>query len=125
MSNPKVLSLETSKTNMTLERLENGSAFTVSGAGGNINDWAIGLKKMLKDKNIGHVDIFYTWTGKFMNETYKLSGKVAYPDNFVFIAFPIEGMDIGKLAIFKMEFGARWLDDIVDNNTRHMEEETC
>lgn len=102
----------------TLYELEKGSAFTIEGAGGDINDWTTGLNKMLKEKGIGEVKTFYTFSGKHMNEQYELEGSNKYPDNFTFLSFKLDGLDVGKLAIFKLEFGARWLDDIIDNNAR-------
>ena len=99
-----------------LRELENASAFTIEGAGGNLHEWCIGLNEMLAKENIGQVKTFYTFTGKLMNDTYKLTRSNAYPDNFTFLSFMLDGLDVGKLAMFKMKFGARWLCDIVDNN---------
>ena len=99
-----------------LRELENDSAFTIEGAGGDLNEWCIGLNEMLAKENIGQVKTFYTFSGQLMNETYGLTGSNAYPDNFVFLCFMLDGLNVGKLAMFKMKFGARWLDDIVDNN---------
>ena len=99
-----------------LKSLENASAFTVEGAGGNLDDWMRGLNKLLAENEIGQVDTFYTFSGKLMNNMYGLTGKNRYPDNFTFLCFKLDGLDVGKLAIFKLSFGARWLDDIVDNN---------
>jgi hypothetical protein len=75
-----------------------------------------GLNKLLAENEIGQVDTFYTFSGKLMNDMYGLTGKNRYPDNFTFLCFKLDGLDVGKLAIFKLSFGARWLDDIVDNN---------
>lgn len=109
-----------------LKTLENNSAFTIEGAGGDLNDWMKGINELLAEKNIGQVDTFYTFSGKLMNDTYNLTGSNRYPDDFTFLCFKLDGLDIGKLAMFKLQFGARWLDDIVDNNNareqRMMEE---
>lgn len=99
-----------------LKSLVDSSAFTVEGAGGNLDDWMQGLNKLLAENEIGQVDTFYTFSGKLMNDMYGLTGKNRYPDNFTFLCFKLDGLDVGKLAIFKLSFGARWLDDIVDNN---------
>ena len=103
-------------TKSELSNLKNGSAFTIEGAGGNLHEWCVGLNEILAKENIGQVKTFYTFTGKFMNETYNLTGSNAYPDDFTFLCFTLDGLDVGKLAMFKMRFNARWLDDIVDNN---------
>lgn len=57
-----------------------------------------------------------------MNEEYDLEGNNAYPDDLNFLAFSLEGLDIGKLAIFKLQAQDRWFDDIVDNNRSRQEE---
>ena len=103
--------------------LTDNSAFTIEGAGGNLLEWCVGLNEMLGNENIGQVKTFYTFKGKLMNETYGLTGDNAYKDDLTFLCFMLDGLDIGKLAMFKMRFGARWLDDIVDNNQAR--EETC
>lgn len=99
-----------------LRELENASAFTIEGAGGDLNEWCIGLNEALDKNKIGQVTTFYTFSGELMNKVYGLTGSNAYPDNFTFLCFMLDGLDIGKLAMFKLRFGARWLDDIVDNN---------
>ena len=101
-----------------LRELENASAFTIEGAGGDLNEWCVGLNEMLAKENIGQVKEFYTFSGQLMNETYGLTGSNAYQNDLIFLCFMLDDLDIGKLAMFKMKFGARWLDDIVDNNAR-------
>ena len=34
------------------------------------------------------------------------------------MAFPLDGLDVNKLAMFKLQMRDRWFDDIVDNNAR-------
>ena len=51
----------------------------------------------------------YVTTGKVMNEICHLSGSNAYPNNLtIFSIYPFKGL--------AMMVGARWMDDIVDNN---------
>lgn len=110
-----------------LRELENTSAFTIEGAGGNLHKWCVGLNEMLEQRGIGQVKEFYNFSGQLMNETYGLTSSNRYPDDLTFLSFPLDNLNIGKLAMFKLEFGARWLDDIVDNNaTREQKEmEEC
>ena len=62
---------------------------------------------------------FYTWKGELMNQIYQLIGANAYPEDLTFVSIPLNMFkNIGKLAILKLQLGARWLDDIVDNNAR-------
>ena len=108
--------LKETTTKSELLSLTDNSAFTIEGAGGDLNEWCIGLNEMLAKENIGQVKTFYTFTGKLMNSVYNLTGSNAYQNDLTFLCFMLDGLDIGKLAMFKMKFGARWLDDIVDNN---------
>lgn len=107
-----------------LRELENASAFTIEGAGGNLHKWCVGLNEMLEQRGIGQVKEFYNFSGQLMNETYGLTGSNRYPDDLTFLSFPLDNLNIGKLAMFKLEFGARWLDDIVDNNATREQKET-
>lgn len=107
-----------------LRELENASAFTIEGAGGDLNEWCAGLNEMLEQRGMGQVKEFYTFSGQLMNETYGLTGSNRYSDDLTFLSFPLDNLDIGKLAMFKMKFGARWLDDIVDNNAAREQKET-
>lgn len=36
------------------------------------------------------------------------------------LMFPLDGLNVGKLAMFKIRFGVRWFDDIVDNMERRV-----
>lgn len=100
------------------EKLYDGSWFTIEGAGGDLNEWKTGLQNMFNDRNIGTVQEWITFKGKEMNEFGHLTGDNAYPDDLTFLSCSLDGLNVGSLAMFKLEFGARWFDDIVDNNAR-------
>ena len=99
-----------------------GSWYTITGAGDDLEDWVGGYDMLLSEAGIGKPAGYVTFNGADMNKEYGLSGSVAYPDDLTFIAFPLDDLDVGKLAMFKLKMGDRWFDDIVDNNRRHMEE---
>lgn len=106
-------------TEQDIEELRNKSAFTFIGAGGNLNDWMIGINDILKQHLINQVSRFYTWNGKLMNDMYGLTQNNAYQDDITFLAFDITEIpmdQIGKLSMLKLVMHARWLDDIVDND---------
>lgn len=61
---------------------------------------------------------------KRMNELYSLHGTNRYPDDLPFLSFDNSVFDgNGNLNVFKMMSGARWLDDIVQNNRLNEEEQ--
>lgn len=56
--------------------------------------------------------IGYFYSGEAMNRRFKLTGSNAYPDDLTFVSIPNYYNPIVKLKV-----GARWFDDIVDNNS--------
>ncbi len=59
----------------------------------------------------------YITKGSFMNEKYGFTQDNAYPDDLNIISIKLEDIkDIFKVAIPRFSIGARWFNDIVDNN---------
>lgn len=111
-------------TKEILVELEKTSACVFEGAGGDLNVWMLGVNDDLQKLGIRNVETFYTWNGKLMNEMYGLTGTNAYQDDITFFGFGIldfNEKEIGHLALWKLQIGARWMDDIVDNNKRRQE----
>lgn len=98
------------------EEMYQNSFYTIVGAGGDINDWKRQIQSMLNLNNIGHVRKWIAFTGDEMNKHYHLTDDNAYPDDLHFLAFSPEGLNIGKLAAFRMQMRDRWFDDIVAND---------
>lgn len=85
-----------------LKKLYDNSAMTWEGL--NPDDFEIALKTCGKDGANG-----YIIKGKTMNELCSLTGLNAYPDDLnIFAIYPYQGL--------AMMYGARWMDDIIDNN---------
>ncbi|MCL2390083.1 MAG: hypothetical protein FWD54_05840 [Endomicrobia bacterium] len=113
-------------TKITKERfkeLYDASAFTVEGADGSLDDWFIMLNQQMKKMGIGEVSEMFTFTGKDMNEHYKLTGNNAYQDDLIFLSFKLDNLNKFKLTSLKRMrlqngdwLNGRWFDDIVDNN---------
>ena len=102
--------------NEMLRAAYEGSYYTIVGAGGDQKEWQDGYNKMLREQGIGEVTKWIAFTGKAMNEEFSLTGDNKYPDDLHFLAFPLDGLDVGKLAMFKIRMRDRWFDDIVSNN---------
>lgn len=100
------------------DTMEKGSWYTITGCGGELSDWKNGYQEMLDKEGIGTIGEWVEFIGRDMNRYYGLTGDNAYPDDLHFLAFPLDGLDISKLAIFKLRMQDRWFDDIVDNNAR-------
>jgi len=95
-----------------------GSYYTITGVGGNLDEWKTGYNELLTKEGIGSVNSWITFKGADMNAFGRLTDDNAYPDDLTFLAFPLDNLDIGKLAMFKLKMEDRWFDDIVDNNAR-------
>ena len=75
------------------------------------------FKKNLGEDNLNLPLTLYHWLGSKMNEKYGLTENNAYPEDLNFISIDLDNFkDMEKLATIKIKIGARWLDDIVDNN---------
>jgi len=103
-------------TNDELQNLARTSAYTIQGCVGDLNDWITGYNDLLAKEEIGTPKQWYLFTGKQMNETFNLTGKRRYKTKLTFLAFSLDGLDVGKLAMFRLCMLDRWFDDIVDNN---------
>lgn len=104
------------------ERMYALSWYTITGCGGDLNEWKEGYEKELLEQGIGAITEWAHFTGKQMNEHYGLTGSNRYPDNLNFLAFSLSGLNVGTLAMFKLNHGDRWFDDVVDNNERREHE---
>lgn len=106
-----------------LEKAYNGSYYTIIGAGGDLNEWKDGYQELLDKEDIGKISEWVLFKGKDVNDYYKLEGDNRFRDSLNFLAFPLDGLNISKLAIFKIKMRDRWFDDIIDNSRPNMETE--
>ena len=94
------------------------SWYTITGVGGDLQEWKDGYTRLLKLQGIGTPREFHTFTGRDYNEAFRTTGTNRYPDDILFLTFPLDGLDVAKLSMFKLQMQDRWFDDIVDNNLR-------
>jgi hypothetical protein len=109
------------KTLTIIEELNNlGSALTLEGlAEDSIPDFMNWVKEHTPMKR----EIAYIIKGKTMNDVYMLTGNNKYPDDCTIVSIKLEDMeDFNAVVIPRFEIGARWFDDIVDNNVRRESE---
>jgi len=101
-----------------LEELYNDNSFTFEGLAIESLDQLIDYLKDHFKNDIEEV-IIYDTLGKVMNEHYNLIGGNRYPDDLNIVSLKLDNFDdLGKLAMLKIRIGARWFNDIVDNNAR-------
>lgn len=105
---------------MTLEQVDFKAAkkndyYTIVGAGGDLQEWVDGYKEMLAEQEIGEPKAFFTCKGSDVNAYYRLSKKNRLKDDLTLLFFPLDGLDISRLAIFKIKMGDHWFSDVVAN----------
>lgn len=92
------------ETKEQLKELYDSSAMTWEGL--REDDFEIALQECGQDGAKGYIT-----KGSIMNKLCKLTGDNAYPDDLnIFSIKEFKGLAI--------VFGARWMDDIIDNNAR-------
>jgi len=91
-----------------------GSYYTISGVGGDIDEWVEGYEKYLADEGIGKPTAWLYTTGAAVNlfagETHD-----PYPLDVGVLLFPLDGLDMSKLPLFKIRMQDRWFDDVISN----------
>ncbi|MFN8048519.1 MAG: hypothetical protein U0P48_08090 [Ancrocorticia sp.] len=96
-----------------------GSHYTICGAGGDLNEWVEGYNKLLAEEGIGTPTYWAQTTGENINNYAATHGTVTdpFPADLTVLTFPLEGLHLGKLALFRLRMEDRWFDDIIDNMT--------
>lgn len=103
---------------VSFEEMYNGWYYTITGAGGSLEEWVQGYNEMLDEQGIGTPEYWVTFKGADMNQYYGLTGDNRYIDGLNFLAFPLNGLNTSRLAMFKLKMADRWFNDICDNNAR-------
>lgn len=98
------------------------SYYTILGAGGDLQEWVDGYENWMNEQEIGKPVDWFTCNGKDVNEEFSLVGDNRFKDELTLLFFPLDGLNIGKLAIFKLMRGDRWFDDVIDNSIEEEDE---
>lgn len=102
-----------------LEQAEAGSFYTILGAGGDLTEFANAVAGALQAAGISEPTTWYSTLGGHINTyvgTIPNPERDYFPPDLHVLMFSLEGIvELGKLAIFKLEMGDRWFDDIVGN----------
>lgn len=117
------------KRSFMFDKLYEGSAFTWEGLHMPDEDEAQIILDWFCDQGFvdgcnapGYDFAFHRTTGRDFNEKYRLTGDNAYPDDLTIVSMENDLLEIGKMIPIQIKFGARWFDDIVDNNARREDE---
>ena len=96
------------------EKAYTGSYYTIIGVADE-NEQKEGYQKIFDEQKIGKIKKWYSFTGKEFNDYYEPVGTDRFRDGVHFLAFPLDGLNVNKLAILKLQLGDRWFDDVVDD----------
>lgn len=113
-TNLQLVKVPEGRVDEMLDEFYNSSAFTFEGIVVNQHDMEE-LMEYLKSRDYAPDNnvAWYWFNGDVMNKKYRLTGTNAYSDDLTFLVIP----DYYNPMV-KMQLGARWFDDIVDNNSR-------
>ena len=106
-----------------IKKADKGSMYTIVGAGGNVQEWVNGYHQLLDKAEIGKPVEWFISKGKDVNEEFKLEGVHRFPEDLTFLFFPLDGLNLSELAMFRLRMKDRWFDDLIDNSTRKEDEE--
>ena len=98
-----------------LDKAYNGSYYTILGCGGDLNEWKQGYQDLLNKEDIGIIKEWVEFSGQDINEYCEIKDD-KFPEDLHCLAFSLDGLNVGKLSIFKLRMQDRWFKDIVDNN---------
>lgn len=109
-------------TQADLAAAQGGSFYTICGAGGDLTEWVEGYEKMLAEQEIGKPTEWFQTTGAAVNTFRRTTARGeevhprdAFQDDLTILLFPLDGLDVGRLAMFRLRMEDRWFDDVLAN----------
>lgn len=107
-----------------LKEAYDGSFYFIAGAGGDLEEWVTGYHGLLAEAGIKKPKEWCKTTGAVINEFAGANfledrGDPFQPD-IVCLLFPLDDLNAGKLALFKVMMQDRWFDDVIDNMRRRI-----
>lgn len=101
---------------VSFDEMYNGSFYTIIGAGGELSEWVNGYEELLAKDGIGKPEYWATFKGHDINDHYDFEGNNRFQEDLNFLVFPLDGLNVGKLALFRLRCGDKWFDDLVNNS---------
>lgn len=103
-----------------LQKAYDNSYYFIAGAGGDLQEWVNGYNGLLKEQEIGEPVQWFTVTGAKVNDFAFPDGwtsdmRECFPVDLTCLLFPLDGLNMGKLPLFKIGMQDRWFDDVIQN----------
>ena len=112
-----------------LQKADAGSYYFIAGCGDPLEEWVDGYEERLEQRECGKPVKWYRTNGATVNSyafqkkrTPFLHHNDLFADDLTCLLFPLDGLNIGRLAIFKVGMQDRWFDDVI-MNMRRLEED--
>jgi len=107
-----------------LEAAYAGSYYFITGAGAPLEEWVDGYNGMLAEQQIGKPTEWLQTNGATVNNfaAQKRGGLIVdndqFPGDLTGLMFPLDGLNGGRLPLFKIAMQDRWFDDVIQNMRR-------
>lgn len=104
-----------------LEVARENSYYTIVVGPEDLEVWINGYEEQLAAAGIGVPKEWFRTTGATVNAfAEKVKGRTIrnrdkFPEDVEILLFPLNDLNIGKLAIFKIQWQDRWFDDVIAN----------
>lgn len=97
------------------EKARGGSWYTILGLS-DVQEFIDGYQGIFDEREIGTPVQWYETTGSALNHYLKpAEDRDWFEDDLAVLMFPLDGLNVGKLAMVKLMMQDRWFDDIVAN----------
>lgn len=111
-----------------LKQAMDGSWYFIAGAGEPLEEWVTGYEEWLKDNGCGKPMKWFRTNGAAVNtfadsRAHYIRPQDRFKSDMTCLLFPLDGLDIGRLAIFKIGMQDRWFDDVIQNMRRYPEDD--
>lgn len=97
-----------------LKAAYDGSWYFIAGCGGDLDEWTKGYDDLLTEAGIGKPTAWYVTTGADVN-TFAQETDDPFPNTLQCLLFPLDGLNVPALAMFRLRMQDRWFDDVVQN----------
>lgn len=104
-----------------LQKAYDGSYYFIGGAGGDLTEWVDGYNNLMAEQNVGKPVEWLQTTGAAINQFAgeSVHPKDQFPLDLTCLLFPLDTLNVGVLAIFKIQMQDRWFDDVIQNMRRN------
>lgn len=107
-----------------LDQAYRGSWYFIAGCGEPLSEWTEGYEKFLQEFGVGKPASWHRVLGETINRYAESTGYIILDQDYfkpdlTCLMFPLDGLNPGRLSIFKIRANDRWFDDVIQNMRGH------